>query len=255
MTVYENASVIGNKADGTKADASENEPGKGGGIYLGGGKLTINSGANIKANEATPNNSGNGGQGGGIYLDQPSNTTSVLNLNGATIGGAGTDEGNRAKDGGGIFQAGGNLTIATGVSVVGNEADGGGGGGIHLGGGTLTMNGGDIKANTAKAKNGEGGDGGGIYLSGNPQVFMDSGTIANNAAAGNGDALYLCGNGFVLGGTATIPAGGGEGKPKQTVYVYTNNYSLNIDNGLSHLGAGSIALRPQNNSNMTGYNT
>jgi len=98
------------------------------------------------------------------------------------------------------------------------------------------------------------GDGGGIYLSGNPQVFMDSGTIANNAAAGNGDALYLCGNGFVLGGTATIPAGGGEGKPKQTVYVYTNNYSLNIDNGLSHLGAGSIALLPQDNSNSSSAN-
>lgn len=98
------------------------------------------------------------------------------------------------------------------------------------------------------------GDGGGIYLSGNPQVFMDSGTIANNAAAGNGDALYLCGNGFVLGGTATIPAGGGEGKPKQTVYVYSNNYSLNIDNGLSHLGAGAIALRPQDNSNSSSAN-
>ena len=102
------------------------------------------------------------------------------------------------------------------------------------------------------------GGGGIAYDSSAKAVIFNSGTVSFNGAASKGAAAYIGANGFVLGGTATIPAG--EGSPKQIVYVLTNNYSLSIDNALSHLDAGAIALLPQDNSNSSSqiassYNT
>ncbi len=104
------------------------------------------------------------------------------------------------------------------------------------------------------------GGGGIAYGSSAKAVIFNSGTVSFNGAASNGAAAYIGDEGFVLGGTATIPSGNGDGSPKQTVHVRTNNFSLNIDNDLSHLDTGAIALLPQDNSNSstpvpTSYNT
>lgn len=104
------------------------------------------------------------------------------------------------------------------------------------------------------------GGGGIAYGPSAKAVIFNSGTVSFNGATSNGAAAYIGADGFVLGGTATIPAGNGEGSPKQTVHVRTNNFSLNIDNDLSHLDTGAIALLPQDNSNSstpvpTSYNT
>lgn len=104
------------------------------------------------------------------------------------------------------------------------------------------------------------GGGGIAYGPSAKAVIFNSGTVSFNGAASNGAAAYIGAEGFVLGGTATIPSGNGDGSPKQTVHVRTNNFSLNIDNDLSHLNTGAIALLPQDNSNSstpvpTSYNT
>ena len=104
------------------------------------------------------------------------------------------------------------------------------------------------------------GGGGIAYGSSAKAVIFNSGTVSFNGAASNGAAAYIGADGFILGGTATIPSGNEEGSPKQTVHVRTNNFSLNIDNDLSHLDAGAIALLPQDNSNSSNpiassYNT
>lgn len=104
------------------------------------------------------------------------------------------------------------------------------------------------------------GGGGIAYGPSAKTVIFNSGTVSFNGATSNGAAAYIGAEGFVLGGTATIPSGNGDGSPKQTVYVLTNNYSLSIDNALSHLDTGAIALLPQDNSNSstpvpTSYNT
>lgn len=104
------------------------------------------------------------------------------------------------------------------------------------------------------------GGGGIAYGPSAKAVIFNSGTVSFNGATSNGAAAYIGAEGFVLGGTATIPSGNGDGSPKQTVYVLTNNYSLSIDNALSHLDTGAIALLPQDNSNSsapvpTSYNT
>ena len=104
------------------------------------------------------------------------------------------------------------------------------------------------------------GGGGIAYGPSAKAVIFNSGTVSFNGVTSNGAAAYIGADGFILGGTATIPSGNGDGSPKQTVYVLTNNYSLSIDNDLSHLDTGAIALLPQDNSNSstpvpTSYNT
>lgn len=95
--------------------------------------------------------------------------------------------------------------------------------------------------------------GGGLGFANGCTILFNSGTIANNGAGKSGGALYVCGGGFVLSGTATIPAGNGE--EKQSILVKTNNYSLFIDNSLSHVDDKSMYLLPDTNSDGTSYNT
>ena len=178
LTINSTANIISNKATS----------GNGGGIYLGGGTMTINSGAQVKGNSAT------GGNGGGIYLGGSGGKLYLY----SSIGGTGKDDGNSAKNGGGIYQADGTMTIGSGVDVVGNTANNGNGGGIDLGGGTMTIGSNvDILNNTANN-----GNGGGVNLGGGTMTISSGATIkgneatatapyANDGKAGNGGGIYL----------------------------------------------------------------
>ena len=95
--------------------------------------------------------------------------------------------------------------------------------------------------------------GGGLCLANGCTILFNTGTIANNGAEKAGGALYVFGDGFTLSGTATIPAG--DGDVKQSILVKTNNYSLFIDNSLSHIDDKSMYLLPDTNSDGTSYNT
>lgn len=111
--------------------------------------------------------------------------------------------------GGGIFLAGGNLTISDDAQITRNSADSGSGGGIYVGtmttyyrashySGFITLeDSAKITDNTAK-------NGGGIYLSGvfegrkvtsdrcpAGQLTMNGGQIANNTATENGGGVYV----------------------------------------------------------------
>ena len=263
------------------------------GVSSGGG-VTINSGTFIMTGGTICHDS-TGGSGGGVKVesngifyfgvedDNDNVTGPTINTNWATGNGGGIYiEGNSSSSSGKVFMFGkavvGDKTkTSLPTSIVNaNQGDGqnatnGGGGGIYTNGylymgfssynsdsdfTTSELNGG-IYYNYTNATGSNSG-GGGLYLSGNGKVLMNSGTIANNVAVKKGSAVYIGNDNFVLGGTATIPAG--TGTEKQTIFVNTNNYSLNIDSNLSHIANKSMALLPLDNSSnsntiATTYNT
>lgn len=258
-----------------------------GGVYIDSGTF-IMTGGTICHNST-------GGTGGGVKVDNngvfyfgvedPSDNPAIIgpniSANWATGNGGGIYiEGNSSTSRGKVFMFGkavvGDKMKNTAPSSINNanlsdgqNATNGGGGGIYVAGNlymgytrynsgsdfvTSELNGG-IYYNYTNATSASSAGGGGIFLADNGKVLMNSGTIANNVATKKGDALYVGGKGFVLGGTATIPAG----NTNQTIYVLTNNFYLYIDNALAHVSNGSIRLLPQdnswNNSDPTSYNT
>ena len=104
------------------------------------------------------------GEGGAVY------TKGTLSLTRGSIGGTGSWEGNKAKDGGGIYVKEGSCTLI-GTQIVWNYADGGSGTGE--------------------------GKGGGIYVDGEASCTLDGVTMQNNTVKdgspnkGKGSAVYV----------------------------------------------------------------
>jgi len=160
-----NGSVSGNVANGVGA--------AGGGIYANGGRF-IATNDTVSGNKAT----GTGAVGGGIFLDT---TASPVGLTFVTV-----SSNTASGSGGGIYVAGGSLTLNE--SLVTLNTAGLNGGGIDVAGGTVTVNSTTISHNTATA-----GNGGGIYLSGGNLYLLSDLITANKAVLGGGI--------FVAGGT------------------------------------------------------
>ena len=131
---------------------------RGGGVYVGGGSFTMTGGA-IGGTTAQGNYTTSGaGYGGGLYMGGGTAT-----LSGGTLGG------NKAEGGygGAIYMYGGTCTLSNGATIGGlpngslsyaNSAKYGGG--IYSAGGSITVKGGKIQYNTATTA------GGGIYTNG-----------------------------------------------------------------------------------------
>ena len=237
FTMQDNALIKGNaggvsvNGNGTfimknKASITDNTTsGSGGGVSVGGGKFTMESGT-ISRN--TTNGSYSDSKGGaGVYVSR-----GTFIMQGGEISNN-TDMGNgQSNGGGGVYVAnGGTFTMQDNAVVTGNTTrDMGSGGGVYLafsgseGRGTFIMLGGTISDNTARSSGGgvsvggtsnlwgwgtstnnmftmrggtisgnqSGSNGGGVSLgSGNPLSFiMEGGIISGNKAGGNGGGVY-----------------------------------------------------------------
>ncbi len=195
----------------------------GGGLYVGGGTMTL-TGVTVRGNTASgpaPN-----GNGGGIYVD----TGSTLIVDSSTIGGPNPADANTAVgsssppvgggNGGGIYlHYDASLIMRNGSVVRGNSARGGGGiavsgPAISTGTSTAAIMGSTVAGNTA------GDFGGGLSVAG--PLTLDASTIGGQNAtdtntAANGGGIFVNGgsalrtirNGSVVRGNRATSAGGG----------------------------------------------
>lgn len=138
------------------------------------------------------------GTGGGISIQ--SSSTNTVTLGDGTAANGPKIYGNHACQGGGIYKSAANLSlvIKNGTRICGNYADLGSsnknGGGVYNESGTLTMTGGEISGNHA------GTNGGGVYNS--STFYMSGGNICGNQAS-NGGGVYNTSE-IYMSGTAII---------------------------------------------------
>lgn len=171
---------------------------KGGAIYLDGGSATV-SGGMIKDCSAA--------EGGAVCLDAGS-----FQMSGEAL-----IQGNEAtQNGGAIYLAGGNATVAGGTM---SQNDALYGGGAYLAGGSLTVSGGSIFKNTAE-KNGAG-----AYLTGG-SLDLSGGSFLENVASENGGGAYL------TGGSVTVRGGSFQGnRAANGGGVYVTGGSVSVTGG------------------------
>ena len=152
-------------------------------LDLKGRRISVGSGASFTLCDCSTGGVLTGGSdsarnGGGVYVAGGGTFT----MTGGSIAG------NTAAAGGGVYvDEGGTFTMAGG-SIHNNKATSGGGGGVMGNLGTVTLSGGSI---TGNATNDETyGSGGGVCLYGTFYLSGDS-IIQNNTKAGSTDNLYL----------------------------------------------------------------
>ncbi len=179
--------------------ASVGQSGRGGGIFISGGAVTVGD-TEVRENIASE---GSTGQGGGLYaegasLALTSGATFSKNVASQAAGG----------DGGGAFVSGGQLNIGA-IVFQDNVASTGGpgrGGGLYLRGTAGSASGTQFRANLGSL--GTEGRGGGAYIEGGTVVLNGTTSTGNIAAQGPapgyGGGLFLTGSGMaVSGGTFT----------------------------------------------------
>ena len=238
----DSSSTAGRGGDGGNA--------QGGGLYIGGGTITLTS-ANLQSNSAIGGNGGTGGtgnnttsgadggqagdaQGGGLYASGAAVTLTASNLTlNQANGGRGGDAGGNASSGtaggnggdgglaqgGGLFATGGSLTVAT-SNVRSNQAIGGNAGDGKTGD--------DVsKEGSSDAYGGQGGaaQGAGLYLSvASPSITTS--TIANNSATGGNGGQG--GDGTRSGSGEAVGGDGGNGGDADGAGVYSASGSLSL---------------------------
>ena len=156
-----------------------------------GGSITGNKGHVTSSKTSTLD-------GGGVYMNCPNN---MENYGGYFQMYGGTIQGNSATNGGGLFMCNnvGNIFNMYGGSITGNTATEKGGG-VYSAGGKITMTGGSIENNHASR-------GGGMYESGGSSVYfiMSGGNITGNTATDKGGGVYVSeGGNFKLNGLVQI---------------------------------------------------
>ena len=145
-----------------KADGTQDADKCGGGILVKEGCKAKLKNCTVKKCQAEEN-------GGAIYSE------GELTLEDSIIGGASASDGNKAKNGGGIF-------------LTGSDA-------------TCTMTGGKISYNEARRTDSERPDGGGIYIEQSASFTMKSGEISNNKSE-NSNSIVAYGGGVYVKGQA-----------------------------------------------------
>lgn len=174
--------------------------GKGGGMSLLSGELTING--NVTGNGCTANN----GSGGCVFTDAPMTINGTVNIDDcestqyhggglAALHGTVTANGTvtitnctAKQNGGGIYAESAVTLNALGNTITGNTATDGNGGGIFCTGGLIkntTLGGNAANKNTA------GNNGGGIFNNGGTLAFeSNQNHVTHNAATNNGGGIY-----------------------------------------------------------------
>jgi predicted outer membrane repeat protein len=213
--------------------------GSGGAIYNNGSSAVLN------LNNVTITSSSASISGGAIF-----NNSGTIHVNGATIGGTGSN-GNRAgNSGGAIYNSSGTID-GSNLNLVGNSSTSNSGGGIYNSSATFNVTTGSIKNNTANGSGGgayvSGGNftasgftvanntattgwGGGMYVSGN--VKLDHSTVSGNSAHHDGGGFEVFGdliltNSSVSGNTAVLGSGGGIFDSGDNVHLANDTISGN----------------------------
>ncbi|UTC44327.1 leucine-rich repeat protein [Treponema sp. OMZ 857] len=187
----QNLTLTGGIADGT------GEAGTGGAIYAKGATVNIN-GCTLKGNEAK--------SGGAICAEKDGSTPSSVTISGGTIGGTGADA-NKATGtdsdngfGGAVFIKGSTVNI-NGCTLEGNKAKNGGG--VYMEGGNCTLNG-SLKNN--KTTEPASSFGGSIYLENGTLTMKTGAEISGSEASVSGGGVYISARD---GGTASFTMEGG----------------------------------------------
>ena len=204
----ENLTLKKGKADGTQ-DADK----YGGGILVKEGCKAKLKNCTVKKCQAEEN-------GGAIYSE------GELTLEDSIIGGASASDGNKAKNGGGIFLTGSDAACTmTGGKISYNEArrtdsERPDGGGIYIEqSASFTMKGGEISNNKSENSNSIVAYGGGVYVKGqaggtSASFTLENGTINNNTAYFGGGivlnnrGIFNMQGGTIEGNHATNDGGG-----------------------------------------------
>ena len=197
--------------------------------------ISVGSGASLTLCDCSTGGVLTGGSdsarnGGGVYVAGGGTFT----MTGGSIAG------NTAAAGGGVYvDEGGTFTMAGG-SINNNKATSGGGGGVMVNLGTFTLSGGSI---TGNATNDETyGSGGGVCLYGTFYLSGDS-IIQNNTKAGATDNLYLGWNTIKitgpLGENARIGVNA-EGVPRSFISGWSDNMAS--ENPADYFSSDSDAL-------------
>ncbi|MCM2371003.1 tail fiber protein [Aporhodopirellula aestuarii] len=164
---------------------------EGGGLWNGGGTMTIN-GTSITGNTASGNGADNGG--GGIFND-----SGILDIDNATISDNEAD--GTSGSGGGIFSLAGTVTIDN-TTIESNSANRAGGG-IEVVVGTVTLTDVNLLTNdvdglgtTATAPNP--GNGGGLHVTATANVTVAGGLVQGNIASEEGGGLWNSSTGTMI---------------------------------------------------------
>jgi hypothetical protein len=211
--------------------AGNKTSGDAGGVWVNGGELVLNNGAVIKGMEAR--------RGGGVLID----AYGKLSMNGGTIGGELSAEGNTVfgeNGGGGVLVLDGSFDMTGGTIQLNSAASQSSGGGVAvLPDGTFNLYSGIIKGNSAlwPSPGMDAESGGAVFLIGNNNYPYDigrfnmyGGTIggensgdANTAILGANSVCVIRGRFTMAGGAIT----GNTGASNYSVYIVpTDTYDV-----------------------------
>ncbi len=234
-----NSSLESGKPGGVGGTGGAGGTANGGAIYLAGGSITL-TGTALQNNTARGGAGGQGGHGGpgtavGVSLTSifggSGSTLNLGGLGGSGAGGAGGNGGRGgaggAASGGGVYVAGGSLTLVN-ATLSGNQAIGGPGGAGGTGGtggfgaatNSLGLPVGKTAGNGGSGGQAGPGNGGGIFLAGGKVILYASTLNANLAQGGKGGAggvggdgpIAALGSGSSLGfGSSSLGFGSGGG--------------------------------------------
>ena len=223
----------GGKVNATGITFSSNDArtGDGGGIYFHNGTLTFKQGRLVGNQAAGSSVNPSYGRGGGMYQAGGRITIAGSTSSPSKTSGPGSIVDNSAVQGGGIYLSGGSLTLSL-THLANNTATNSGG--AIANGGTLVL------ANSVVFQNTAGVDGGAILNSSNLSILtINSSTLTNNSAGGEGGALRNLGP-----ATATITSSTIEKSSAALGGAIANSGKLTIsgstifDDSASQLGGG-----------------
>jgi sugar lactone lactonase YvrE len=242
-TFSDNTAQGGSGGDGNPGNGGTGGTGSGGALYVAGGSVTL-SNDTLSANTAQGGSGGNGGlgfiNGGGLFYFAGGN------------GGTGS--------GGGLYMAGGHVTLSndtlSGNTVKGGRGGAGGpsgtggaacGGGLDVAAGILLQSNSTLSDNTAHGGSGAtggAGSGGGVYGAGGSILTLINDTLGGNSAqggSGTGGGVFLVGgsratvaNTLIAQNTVT----GGSASSPDVSGVITGFYNLVGDGTGSNLRDG-----------------
>ncbi|MCL2360942.1 MAG: SpaA isopeptide-forming pilin-related protein [Defluviitaleaceae bacterium] len=216
-----------------------NAAGNRGGVHVGSGILTMQSGTGIFNSRAT--------NGGGVSI---SGTNSTFNMFGGVIGHTNPIYGNTAQFGGGVHISTGSTFNMYVGDVTGNTArNGGNGGGVWVSTsasfstrGNLALTGyATIINNEARGDTVVNGNGGGVFVSAGANVTLGNGTRISSNRAISAESGHNTGNGGGIYTLASLTIGNGV----IIRYNMAMRYSPGEDSGMG----GGVYVRGGNTTN------
>ncbi|MCO8125564.1 hypothetical protein NHH03_27745, partial [Stieleria sp. TO1_6] len=212
----------------------------GGGIWVGAGTLLRMQDVQLIDNVATGDDASQGG--GGLYSDQADVVMTGGAIRGNLANGA-------SGSGGGVFNAGGNLSLRQ-VTVAENVANRAGGGIEQSGDEAESLFSEVMLVDNIAGPDGAAapGNGGGLHVSGGGDVDLSDSVVSNNSAAREGGGLWnglgtmtihdstVSGN--VASGNAADDGGGGIFNNGGTLKLFGGELVGNVANGDAGSGGG-----------------